>query len=87
MIELAELVSRLTDCPIDYVANPRQEADENNLDVENTSLLKLGLEPITLENGLLMEVRDIAERYGDRCDRSKIPCTSKWRADARRAAN
>ena len=33
--------------------NPRKEADENDLAVENQRLLSLGLDPITLEEGLL----------------------------------
>ena len=76
--ELAKLVSELTGTKIEYLQNPRKEADENELHVENTTLLDYGLKPITLENGLLTEIRDIAEKYSHRCDVKKIPCTSKW---------
>jgi len=78
LIELAQLVSRLTGTPIDFVENPRNEAAENDLRVSNRHLLELGLQPITLEEGLLREVTDIAERYASRCDRDKIPCRSRW---------
>src|SRR4051794_30875137 len=76
--DLAKLVSRLTDAEIDYVDNPRNEAAENELFVANDNLLELGLVPTTLEDGLLREVTDIAERFAHRCDASRIPCRSLW---------
>jgi UDP-sulfoquinovose synthase len=78
LIDLAAIVSRMTGAEIDLVANPRKEASENELVVENDQLLELGLDPITLEEGLLREVTEIAERYAHRCDRDRIPCRSLW---------
>lgn len=79
--KLAELIARLTDAKINYLPNPRNEAIENELNVEREQFLKLGLKPTTLSEGLLEEVLDTAKKYAARADKSKIPATSFWRSN------
>jgi UDP-sulfoquinovose synthase len=76
--DLAEKVAALTGAQTNYQANPRKEAIENDLIVDNSCFLELGLQPTTLDVGLLAEVVDVARRWADRCDRSRIPCLSAW---------
>ncbi len=78
VVDLAKLVSSLSGAEIDYVENPRKEAAENELYVENGQLVNLGLDPIRLQDDLLTEITEIARGYVDRVDISKIPCRSKW---------
>lgn len=75
---LAEKISKLTGTKIQYLKNPRIESAENELKVDNENFLKLGLNPTTLDEGLMSEIIDISKKYKHNCDRTKIISTSTW---------
>jgi UDP-sulfoquinovose synthase len=78
--DLASMISKLTGVEVANLPNPRREAAENELNVSRDRFLALGLNPTTLSDGLLEEVQQIAVKYRDRADTSKIVARSTWRA-------
>ena len=76
--DLAQLIGELTGAEVAFLPNPRKEAAENELSVKNEQFLALGLNPTTLQNGLLSELMDVARKFIHRVDRSRIPSTSAW---------
>lgn len=77
--DLAKLISKMSGAKIRYFVNPRKEDPANQLRLSCQSFLDLGLNPTTLQQGLMSEIFDIAKKYGHRCDKSKIICTSVWK--------
>jgi len=76
--DLAEMVAKLTGAKVAYLPNPRKEAAENELVVNNDKFMSLGLNPTKLEDGLLSEVVDVAKKFAYRVDRARVPSTSAW---------
>jgi UDP-sulfoquinovose synthase len=79
LLDLAKMIADAMGAEIAYLPNPRREAEENDLAVRNDQFLALGLEPTKLSDGLLEEGREVAQRYRDRVDPSKIIARSVWR--------
>ena len=82
--DLATLIAKKTGAEVRNISNPRNESAENELDVSNRKFRDLGLQPTTLELGLLDEVTTVAAKYKDRCDKAKILPNSFWNKTRRR---
>ncbi|MET3601533.1 NAD-dependent epimerase/dehydratase family protein [Martelella mangrovi] len=79
--DLAKMISEMSGTEIAWLPNPRKEAPENELIVNNDKFLSLGLNPTTLKEGLLEEIVDIAKKYAYRVDRKRVPAVSAWTKD------
>lgn len=64
---------------IDYIPDPRVEAEEHYYNAKHTKLLDLGLEPHYLSDSLLDSLMNIAIKYRDRVDPSLIMPRVNWR--------
>lgn len=76
--DLAHMIAEMTGADVVHLPNPRNEADENDLHVQNDRFLGMGLQPTTLSKGLMEEVTEIAMKFKDRADTSKIISNSYW---------
>ena len=78
MRDVAGLVAQQTGVEVNMLPNPRQEADENELDVSNRKFCGLGLDPVTLDKALFWEITEVISRYRHRCHPTKILPASFW---------
>ncbi len=85
--DLARMVAAMAGSEIAWLPNPRKEASENELVVDNQKFLDLGLQPTTLKTGLLSEIVDVASKYAYRVERSRVPAVSAWTKDLAAAVN
>jgi UDP-sulfoquinovose synthase len=76
--DIAQLVASMTGVTVNFIPNPRQEAAENELDVSNEKFCNLGLDPVTLDDGLFDEVAEVVKKYKSRCNPAKILPASFW---------
>jgi UDP-sulfoquinovose synthase len=79
VIDLADMVCQRTGATIRHIDNPRKEAAENDLALQNAGLRSLGWQPVTLDDTALLD-QLIAEAwlYKSRANADKILSTAKW---------
>ncbi len=64
---------------IDYLADPRVEAEQHYYNAKHSKLIDLGLTPHLLSDSLLDSMIDIAVRYKDRIDTGIFLPRVNWR--------
>jgi UDP-sulfoquinovose synthase len=69
---------------VDHIPDPRVEAEEHYYSAKHSKLIELGLKPHLLSDSLLDSLMNIALRYRDRVDTSKMMPQVNWR-EARNA--
>ncbi|HSJ45661.1 MAG TPA: NAD-dependent epimerase/dehydratase family protein [Euzebyales bacterium] len=82
--ELAKTVAETyaKDAQIEFLDNPRVEADTHYYNVKHTRLVELGLEPHLLADTLIESLFGVVERHRDRIDERAMRPTVDWRATA-----
>lgn len=78
VLQLAKILEDQYGAEIDYKENPRKELSENELEVSNTGLVSLGFEPIKLNQGLVDDVRFIAESTKKYFNKDNVMSSPKW---------
>jgi UDP-sulfoquinovose synthase len=89
VLELAHMVQTAgeklgLEVRVDHIPDPRVEAQEHYYNAKHSKLIELGLKPHLLSDSLLDSLMNIALRYRDRIDISKMMPQVNWR-EARNA--
>jgi UDP-sulfoquinovose synthase len=84
VLELARMVQAAgkklgLDVRVDHLPDPRVEAEEHYYNAKHSKLIELGLNPHRLSDSLLDSLMNIALRYRDRIDISKMMPQVNWR--------
>jgi UDP-sulfoquinovose synthase len=85
VLELAQMVQAASrklglQVEIDYLPDPRVEAEEHYYNARHSKLIDLGLRPHFLSDSLLDSLMNTALKYRDRIDASLIPPRVNWRS-------
>jgi len=64
---------------VEHIPDPRVEAEEHYYNAKHSKLIELGLKPHLLSDSLLDSLMNIALRYRDRIDASRMMPQVNWR--------
>jgi UDP-sulfoquinovose synthase len=84
VLELARMVQTAgkelgLEVRVDHIPDPRVEAEKHYYNAKHSKLIELGLKPHLLSDSLLDSLMNIALRYRDRIDTSKMMPQVNWR--------
>jgi UDP-sulfoquinovose synthase len=84
VLELARMVQTAgkklgLEVRVDHIPDPRVEAEEHYYNANHSKLIELGLKPHMLSDSLLDSLMNIALRYRDRIDTTKMMPQVNWR--------
>lgn len=84
VLQLAEMVQAAgrelgLEVRVEHIPDPRVEAEEHYYNAKHSKLIELGLKPHLLSDSLLDSLMNIALRYRDRIDSSKMLPQVNWR--------
>jgi UDP-sulfoquinovose synthase len=84
VLELARMVQAAgkklgLEVRVDHIPDPRVEAEEHFYNAKHSKLIELGLKPHLLSDSLLDSLMNIALRYRERIDTSKMMPQVNWR--------
>lgn len=79
VLELAELIANNYAVEIDMIPNPRVEEEDHFYMATHEGLPKLGLEPHFLDAEQINDLVQLARRYADNVDRTKLKPDIRWK--------
>lgn len=81
VLELAELIANNYAVEIDMIPNPRVEEEDHFYMATHEGLPKLGLEPHFLDAEQINDLVQLARRYADNVDRTKLKPDIRWKQE------
>lgn len=78
VLDLANLVKKVTGCKINHIENPRKESQSHYYNVKNKNLKDLGFDPKYLTEETIEEMVSFVEQYKDNIQVNQIFPNVRW---------